>query len=347
MSVYVLGAGASVSAGYPLASRLLEALSTWLDGCDRAEHWVAGVRNRILQIRETFGSLEGFESILGKLEEYGLKRFKPIGATSYHQDCKDILHDCSEQFHGFENADPVVYAGFYPQYLRSDLISAFREYFYEIEQKRTGWNAYDAFAERKAGADSSIITFNYDVALERSLATAGKWDVGNGYGYQFFLDRPTATMLPVYKLHGSVNWFKHPINDVPPPLMFPRDLALLGCDGIKDPRLGVNGTGIDNSGTFILPDPSKKFYWKSFWQPLWNAAAERLRAANEVFIHGYSMPPADMRARKLLFENIDKAAKISVHCRSTSDRIAEEFRSRGFTNLSSFPTIGFEDWTAS
>jgi hypothetical protein len=127
----------------------------------------------------------------------------------------------------------------------------------------------------------------------------------------------------------------------------PRDLALVGFDGLKDPRVGGNGMGINNSGTFILPDPSKKFYWESFWEPLWNSAAERLRTADAVFIHGYSMPAADARARKLLFENIDKSAKISIHCRSTSDRIAEEFRSRGFTSVTSFPTIGFEDWAAS
>src|SRR5258706_338124 len=100
MPVYVLGAGASVSAGYPLASRLLQGLSTWLDGCDPAVHWVPGVRNRIVQVRETFGSLHDFEVILGKLEEYGQQRVKPVGPVTYHQDDRDIIHDCMEQFSG-------------------------------------------------------------------------------------------------------------------------------------------------------------------------------------------------------------------------------------------------------
>lgn len=103
---------------------------------------------------------------------------------------------------------------------------------------------------------------------------------------------------------------------------------------------------VDNSGTFILPDPRKKFYWEAFWEPLWNAAAERLRSANEVLIHGYSMPMADTRARDLLFSNIEKSAAISIHCRSTSDRIAEELRSRGFTNIRPFPSVDFETWAA-
>src|SRR5947208_17104369 len=100
MPLYVFGAGASVSAGYPLASSLLEALSTWLNGCDPAVHWVPGMRNRIVQVRETFGSLNDFEGILGRLEEYGQQRVKPVGATTYHQDYKDIFHDCTEQFRG-------------------------------------------------------------------------------------------------------------------------------------------------------------------------------------------------------------------------------------------------------
>jgi hypothetical protein len=105
--------------------------------------------------------------------------------------------------------------------------------------------------------------------------------------------------------------------------------------------------GVDNSGTFILPDSEKTFYWDSFWGPLWNAAAERIREANEVFIHGYSMPPADERARQLLFDNIEKSAAISIHCRSVSDRIAEEFRSLQFKNVRPFPSVDFEAWAVS
>src|ERR1700686_5265174 len=71
MTGYVLGAGASFSAGYPLASNLLDGLSAWLDRCDPSVHWVPWARNRIVQVRETFGSLEDFEGILGKLDEYG------------------------------------------------------------------------------------------------------------------------------------------------------------------------------------------------------------------------------------------------------------------------------------
>ena len=210
MRVYVLGAGASVSAGYPLASQLLRELSSWLDRCDSSVHWVPWARNRIVQIRETFGSLDDFEATLGRLEEYGQQRVKPARQTTYRQDYWDIAHDCMERLQGVDCGDPNIPAqGFYPQYLRSDLIGAFREFFYHVEELRTKANAYDDFAGRKACPDSCVITFNYDIALERALAKAGTWDIGNGYGFQFLPDRP-ASKLTVYKLHGSVNWFKHP-----------------------------------------------------------------------------------------------------------------------------------------
>jgi hypothetical protein len=76
-------------------------------------------------------------------------------------------------------------------------------------------------------------------------------------------------------------------------------------------------------------------------------AAARLGEAQEVFIHGYSMPASNPKARELRFGNISPDATITVDSRSTSKRIADEFRSRGFTKLTSFPTIGFEDWAAS
>ena len=192
--------------------------------------------------------------------------------------------------------------------------------------------------------ESLVITLNYDVALERALAKAGKWDIGTGYGFTAFSGR-SASPTAIYKLHGSVNWFQAPIQDDPPPLMFSRDLKLLGYEDLSDPRVGGNGNvGINNTGTLILPDPDKQFYWERFWSPLWRTAAARLRQAREVFIHGYSMPQSDRKARELLFDNINPRATVNVHCLGDSDRIADEFRALGFADARSFPMTGFEAW---
>jgi hypothetical protein len=153
----------------------LQSLSDWLDHADQSQHWVGPCRNRIVQVRETFGSLADFESILGKLNEYGHKRMKPTSPTTYGQNELDIMHDCTERLRGVDCGNPDEPAqGFYPQYLRSDLILALREFFHQTEQNRARPTAYADFAARKIDMDSVVISLNYDVALERSQA------LGNG-----------------------------------------------------------------------------------------------------------------------------------------------------------------------
>src|ERR1017187_291445 len=100
MTAYIFGAGASLTAGYPLASKMLYGLSDWLDAQDASVPWVFWARNRIVQVRETFGSLDDFEGILGKLEKFGFERVKPTGPVTYSQDHKDIFHDCAKQMQG-------------------------------------------------------------------------------------------------------------------------------------------------------------------------------------------------------------------------------------------------------
>jgi len=58
----------------------------WLDRCDPSAHWVTWAWNRIVQVRETYGSLDDFEEILGKLEQYGHERVRPTGPATYRQD---------------------------------------------------------------------------------------------------------------------------------------------------------------------------------------------------------------------------------------------------------------------
>jgi hypothetical protein len=216
--------------------------------------------------------------------------------------------------------------------------------FYSIEEHRVGENAYDKLA-RAVDDGSGFVTFNYDVALERALAKASKWDVADGYLFNVFPDRKGSSSI-VHKLHGSVNWLKSPIQEYGHPYFFPRDLRILGYEDLRDPRVG-DRMGVDNTSTFVLPNPNKTFYWEYLWLPLWRSAADHLRVADAVFIHGYSMPVADARGRALIFDNVSKAAQINVHCMRDSDRVAEELRGQGFTNVRAFPAIGFEAWADS
>jgi hypothetical protein len=271
MIAYIFGAGASVHANYPLASRLLPALANWLDGQDSEQPAVAEWRTRIEQLRHTFGSLDDFEKILGELDKCGTDRVQTQTETAYAQCMVDLLEDATRSLSRIgqrasrSDGEP---RGFYPQYLRDQLVSAVREFFRDVELRRTAQIAYDRFANDHASIHDILITFNYDVALERALKSVDKWDIGSGYGFSLFTDR-TASPTNVLKLHGSVNWFQHPMQQAGPPLIFPRDLALLGYHDLQDVRVNEGGCSVANTGTLILPDPAKRFYWEQLWLPLW------------------------------------------------------------------------------
>jgi hypothetical protein len=188
MKACIFGAGASIQAGYPLASCLLHSLSDWLDtnpggaasaryeprwsglgsirtpverpqldtnpGGAASAFWVERCQNRILQIRETFGSLDSLENVLAKLEQCGTQRVVPTSLTTYAQDCFDIAHDTSEYLMGRALLDDSP-RGFYPQYMRSDLVPAFREMFPAFTAQRrtavTNIRAAGNFPEERLG----------------------------------------------------------------------------------------------------------------------------------------------------------------------------------------------------
>jgi hypothetical protein len=59
-------------------------------------------------------------------------------------------------------------------------VSAVREFFYYIEAHKSDETAYDKFAQHHVSHLDTLITFNYDVSLERALKRAGMWDIGSG-----------------------------------------------------------------------------------------------------------------------------------------------------------------------
>jgi hypothetical protein len=61
---------------------------------------------------------------------------------------------------------------------------------------------------------------------------------------------------------------------------------------------------------------------------------------------GYSLPAADGRARDLLFDAPPKDASVEVVSGPDSQRIAAEFKSFQFSNVTTFGRGYFEDWLA-
>jgi len=209
MRVFVLGAGASRHAGYPLAADLGNSLSTWINTLSpELQH-----RFCLEQIIEAYGTLDDFETVLADLMTSAPgSRAETLGTRRPH--------------------------------LLENLKEAIREYFDTI--RSTPAPLYDCLARILRHGDK-IITFNYDLGVERALHMAGLWNVECGYGFSI-KEGTEPSPVEVLKLHGSTSWralafggrtgfFVADLNSLGdrPVLYFRPDLEYLGYPDFVDP----------------------------------------------------------------------------------------------------------------
>jgi hypothetical protein len=313
--VVVLGAGASYHARYPLAAAMGHCLAAWINTlpADSEHHWC------LQEITRTYGALDDFETILADLVTC------PAGSKA----------------DGLGTSRPYVLNG---------LKEAIRDHFATIRSAPT--LLYDRLAALLQPGDA-VITFNYDLGIERALSMASKWNVSTGYG--FTIGRtPKASSVGVLKLHGSINWrallfdgitsgmFAGTGNSLGkrPVLSFKPDLEYLGAPNFVDP-LCAGLTTVCTLPALIMPALPKQFFfkttygqeWKAFWDYLWDGAEHLVQSADEVVIIGYSLPVLDERARSLLLNPANKNAKLYVYCRADTNGIEQLFRDQGFNNV--------------
>ena len=323
--VIVLGAGASRHAGYPLAAPMGHCLAAWISTlpADSEHHWC------LQELTRTYGPLDNFETILADL------------MTCLPGSPAESLGVVSR---------PLVLSG---------LKEAIRGYFNTIRSKPTP--LYDRLAALVQPGDT-IITFNYDLGIERALHDASKWHVSTGYGV--IIGEPHNTAVSVLKLHGSINWRALLFGGISsgyfassnslgnrPVLFFKPDLEYLGYPTFVDPLCTGPQVARSTLPAMIMPALPKQFFfsstygeeWRPFWDGLWRQAETVLRTADEMAIIGYSLPTADERARALLLETANPTARLSVCCRDNTTAIEQLFRAHGFTNII-VGTPMFEDY---
>ena len=142
MRVFVLGAGASKHAGYPLACELGARLVEW-----STRH-------------PTSGPNPSWE------DPSTLKRYFP---------CLDNLEVIIEKIENATEGDSFYSA-------RGSMLAGIMEtldaYFEEIRLAGNP-SLYREFAQKVVRNGDTILSFNYDVSLEVELCRAGKWQVGD------------------------------------------------------------------------------------------------------------------------------------------------------------------------
>ncbi len=336
----VLGAGASRDAGYPLADSMAEKLLGWMKRPVRDPNSYAARYPAVAQFLEgTFSPVKNIEDLI----------------TAIRTHIKEFENGTQEQ-----RTKRAKLASAY-----GVLQNAVRDWFAEIQSgPALDSSAYRDFASHIVAEDDCIITFNYDVSLERELRRAGKFEVGDGCGFMRG-DLPAGSRTRVLKLHGSTSWLAllfggatssvssfQPGNTLSAPVIGSNELSFLGYKDTIDPRFRNGGAALP---VMIFPARQKEFYfdvntgveYSQFWDGLWCQAAAALRSASRVVICGYSLLDVDERAREMLLSAPKKDAEITVASGDATRRIIEDFRDAGYGRAAAADDVLFRDWVAS
>ncbi len=147
----------------------------------------------------------------------------------------------------------------------------------------------------------SVITFNYDLALDAALHSAG---LNPNYG----LTDDSSGAVNLFKLHGSASWHrcsddscKKVVPDTLPTLGSFSDTAEMKWSELK-PLLGRQAYchGKPPAGDSVIVPPSwNKAEYRSDLASVWRRAAAELRSATSIIVCGYSLPETDSFFRYL------------------------------------------------
>ena len=156
----------------------------------------------------------------------------------------------------------------------------------------------------------TIITFNWDLLHDAALWRARKWHYNDGYG--FTCSDPSGNArspIRMLKLHGSVNWAQRDERDLHPAIEHKKDFFPGAQDG---PGIYTRGAGQwDEGRRLITPSYLKDPSSNRLLLDLWNEASDALVHAQELIIVGYSLNRADAPARELFASALVRNRHIS------------------------------------
>lgn len=295
-TVFILGAGASKQAGAPLMNEFLDtARALWKSGQigDAAESFKR-VFQGISELQQVHSKsqldIQNVESVFAAFEMG--KTLKKFGSYSPDQ-IEDLIKAMRQVIVqtiettvklpvGKEGIRPVAA----PPYGKlASLIHYLRE-------------------EAKPRTDVSLVTFNYDMAVDYSFYV-------NNIHVDYGLGKDNGD-LPVLKLHGSLNWaycstcekvipwYLHEFFKKRSWQIFPGDdrrYVTLNIGSQLDKFTHCNSE-VHKEPVIVPPTWNKTEYHQTLSQ-VWSRAASELSDAENIFVIGYSLPESDAFFRYL------------------------------------------------
>jgi NAD-dependent SIR2 family protein deacetylase len=286
-NVIILGAGASASEGAPLQKDLFREYYTARreDTLETRDYKVP--RDLIRFFKAAFGmDLEaGFPD---KADQPTLEEVLGI---------IEIALQRSESFKGF---------GIMPsrpklQRVREQLILLIGAIL-AVPRRRVGYHGImlRELASARWLTTTALISLNYDIYMDNALIRArGQFGVDLDYGTDFAnfdhdddWERPGERSMPLFKLHGSLNW-----------LYCPRCTALTLTPKIKGilshRHKGLCGCN-EELAPIIVPPSFFKEMSNYHLQTIWRKAERALVSAKRIVFCGYSLPDADIHIKYML-----------------------------------------------
>lgn len=168
----------------------------------------------------------------------------------------------------------------------------------------------------KEYSDLSVITFNYDVAVEHGLYLQGV-----PFGYCLGGPQVANNGIPVLKLHGSLNWAVCTKCKNVEPVQMNESLRFFDgppgyahvrySDALKTAKNCCSSPTKDTIPLLVPPTWNKSAYQTGQGMSnVWRKAAEVLAATEVLVVVGYSLPPSDLFFRYLLAIGLHSGTRI-------------------------------------
>ncbi len=187
----------------------------------------------------------------------------------------------------------------------------------------------------------TIITFNQDIQIEKVLyklaGTERYKNIGTIFNFPYCYSIPLSSVdvtipkatknekdlfklannsnlkgIRILKLHGSLNWYSTHMSTRPSPhAMFnPNRVIRITRRQIIDPQMTFTGGRTQYTFPVIVPPVTRKSaILHNYIKPLWGMAEQKIKAANEIVIFGYSCPVMDFESSNLIQRSLKEAAK--------------------------------------
>jgi hypothetical protein len=268
--VFIIGAGVSASCGIAVANRIFR------ESMVRLESRNLAATNRI-----------------HALLDYLYPNFDSNVRLRNYPNIEDFLNllEMAKKFNTEEFIESSLWEKSDLETVKQITLKAVTDYIWSVMGEEQKQNVVQTFVNKHLVEGDTIITFNWDLTIERALE---EHPGDPGFLYTYSRDRKE-TSFSLLKPHGSVDWFdRKAIRGLPSE----RKVEALDSTLCYYPRFNfaANPELADIAPVIVPPVADKEFSYE-FLKRTWRFVYRAVSDATELHILGYSLPREDQFAR--------------------------------------------------